>query len=162
LTEDRALGQEIAALLPDLRAFARFLIRNPAAADDLVHDTVVRALAATDQFHPGTSLKAWLFTIQRNAFYEQARRAQRESAAMRTHADTVQGAVDAGAAAAADLARMIWRLPPRLREALVLVGAQQLTHEEAAAVCGVRPGTMRARLAEARARLAGPAAAEAG
>jgi RNA polymerase sigma-70 factor (ECF subfamily) len=49
---------------------------------------------------------------------------------------------------------MLWRLPPLHREALVLVGAQELTHEEAAVICGVPVGTMRARVSRARTQLA--------
>ena len=68
------LRRQIGALLPDLRAFARFLARDRTLADDVVQDAVVRALAALHQFQPGTNLKAWLFAIVRNAFYEQVRR----------------------------------------------------------------------------------------
>lgn len=124
-------------------------------ADDLVQDTVVRALGAIEQFVPGTNLKAWLFTIQRNAFYEQGRRRRREATLMRAHAP----AEDAGAPAQvarseiSDLQRLIWELPPLLREALILVGAQELSHEEAAMICGVPVGTMKARLSRARAAL---------
>ena len=53
-----------------------------------------------------------------------------------------------------DLQRTLWSLPPLLREALVLVGAQELTHEEAASICGVPVGTMKARVSRARAQLA--------
>ena len=55
------LRRELAGLLPELRAYARFLVRDPAGSDDLVQDTVVRALASLQQFQAGTSLKAWLF-----------------------------------------------------------------------------------------------------
>ena len=149
---EAGLRREIAALLPDLRAFARFLARDRAAADDLVQDTVVRALAALDQFTPGTNLKAWLFTIQRNAFYEGVRRRRREDAAMRGRvAETEAGAPQQLARSEiSDLQQVIWTLPPLLREALILVAAQELTHEEAAAICGVPVGTMKARLSRAR------------
>lgn len=142
-------------LLPDLRAFARFLARDRTVADDLVQDTVVRALGAIDQFVPGTNLKAWLFTIQRNAFYEQVRRWRREDTVLRAHLP----AEDAGPPAQharseiSDLQRLIWELPPLLREALILVAAQELSHEEAAMICGVPVGTMKARLSRARAAL---------
>ncbi len=149
------LRRQIAALLPDLRAFARYLVRDRAAADDLVQDCVVRALAAIGQFQHGTNLKAWLFTILRNHFYEQGRRRRRE-------ADLLQAQFDPDAAAdptqharseIADLQHLIWRLPPLLREALILVGAQELSHDEAAAVCRVPVGTMKARLSRARTAL---------
>lgn len=150
------MRRQIAALLPDLRAFARFLARDRTLADDVVQDAVVRALAALHQFQPGTNLKAWLFAIVRNAFYEHIRRSKREAQAVEAHI-----AEDEPAAPGqhhrtdiADLQQLIWTLPPLLREALILVGAQELTHEEAAGVCGVPVGTMKARLSRARVALA--------
>jgi len=80
------LRHEIIALLPELRAYARFLLRDRTRSDDLVQDTVVRALASMAQFQEGSSLKAWMFTILRNAFYEQTRRRRREDAPPRSPA----------------------------------------------------------------------------
>lgn len=150
-----ALRREIAALLPDMRAFARFLARDRTVADDLVQDTIVRALGAIDQFAPGTNLKAWLFTIQRNAFYEQRRRRRREDTLLRAQppADNVRVPAQLAHSEISDLQRLIWELPPLLREALILVAAQELSHEEAAMICGVPIGTMKARLSRARAAL---------
>ena len=62
------IRKDMLKLLPDMRGFARFLVRDRSVADDLVQDAVVRALGALDQFRPGTNLKAWLFTILRNVF----------------------------------------------------------------------------------------------
>ena len=148
--------RELLSLLPDLRAFARFLGRDRAVADDLVQDTVVRALAALPQFQAGTNLKAWLFTILRNLFYEQARRRRREAVALSAQLPCSEAAhpEQAHHAEVRDLQRLLWRLPPTQREALVLVGAQELTHEEAAAICGVAVGTMKARVSRARRELA--------
>ncbi|MBS1075002.1 sigma-70 family RNA polymerase sigma factor [Gluconobacter sp. Dm-73] len=145
--------------LPDLRGFARFLTRDATAADDLVQDTIVRALASQDQFQQGTALKAWLFTIQRNAFYEQTRRRSREQEIMldieldmqpSTAVPSRQNARDA----VQDLGELLWKLPDLLREALILVGGQELSYEDAAQVCNVPAGTMRARVSRARTRLA--------
>lgn len=150
------LRRQIAAMLPDLRAFARFLVRDRVAADDVVQDCVVRALAALDQFQPGTNLKAWLFTILRNQFYEQGRRRRREAAMMaaRFEAEEATAPEQHARADITDLQQLIWRLPPLLREALILVGAQELSHEEAAAICRVPVGTMKARVSRARSGLA--------
>ena len=150
------LRAEMLLLLPDLRAFARFLVRDRTAADDLVQDTVVRALGALAQFVPGTNLKAWLFTILRNRFFEQARSRRREAVALSAHLpgeETVRPD-QTDAAEIRDLEQVMWKLSPVLREALVLVGAQELTHEEAAAICGVPIGTMKARVSRARTDLA--------
>lgn len=148
--------RQIAALLPDLRAFARFLARDRTLADDVVQDALVRALAATHQFQPGTNLKAWLFTITRNSFYEHIRRTRREAEAVEAHFAEDEPAHPGPdhRADIADLQQLIWTLPPLLREALILVGAQELSHEEAAGVCGVPVGTMKARLSRARVALA--------
>jgi len=153
---DADMRRQIAKLLPDLRAFARFLVRDRIAADDIVQDSIVRALAALDQFQPGTNLKAWLFTILRNQFYEQGRRRKREVSALQERFDEEEAADPQQLARVeiTDLQQLIWRLPPRLREALILVGAQEMSHEEAAAICNVPVGTMKARLSRARSGLA--------
>lgn len=147
----------LAALVPDLRAFARFLARDRALADDIVQDALVRALGALHQYQPGTSLKAWVFTILRNAYYEQGRRRRREVALDGAPDDPnapSHAAPDHGSRAELrDLQRLIWQLPPLLREALTLVGAQELSYEEAAAICHVPVGTMKARVSRARAAL---------
>jgi RNA polymerase sigma-70 factor (ECF subfamily) len=156
------LHRHISELLPDLRGFARFLTRDAAAADDLVQDTLVRALAAREQFQPDSNLKAWLFAIQRNAFYEQARRRRRETRVMNERLpDPDSTAPDAALRGEiSDLQRMLFTLPPLLREALVLVGAQELSYEQAAAVCGVPVGTVKARVSRARSQLARTLAGE--
>jgi RNA polymerase sigma-70 factor, ECF subfamily len=149
---------DLIGLLPDLRAFARFLVRDRSQADDLVQDAVVRALGALSQFQPGTNFKAWLFTILRNAFYEQIRRRRSERAALersaRSMAEKTVAAHQETDTELAELQRLIWMLTPVLREALVLVGAQGLSHEEAAAICGVPVGTMKARVSRARVKMA--------
>ena len=115
-----------------------------------------RPLGCLVQFRPGTSLKAWLFTILRNLFYEQSRRRRREAAALSAHLpgeELVRPDQD-DASHVRDLNRMLGGLPPLLREALVLVGAQELSYDEAAAICGVPVGTMKARVSRARVQLA--------
>ena len=158
----REVHRQISALLPDLRGFARFLTRDAVTADDLVQDTLVRALAAIDQFQPDTNLKAWLFTIQRNAFYEQARRRRRESQVMSERLPDPDSTAPNAAlrGEVADLQRMLFKLPPLLREALVLVGAQELSYEQAATICGVPVGTIKARVSRARNQLARALAAD--
>jgi len=153
---EAALRQEMLALLPDLRAFARFLVRDRSAADDLVQDTIVRSLSALPQFQIGTNLKAWLFTILRNQFFEQTRRRRREANALSAGfpVDEAARAEQGDIADLRDLSRLLWQLPPLLRESLVLVGAQELTHDEAARICGVPVGTMKARVSRARTQLA--------
>jgi RNA polymerase sigma-70 factor (ECF subfamily) len=140
-----------------LRAYARFLARDRSAADDLVQDSLLRALSALDRYEPGGTLRAWLFTIQRNVFYEQARRRRTERMVLAqaiAPGEPMQGPHQDGETDIADLQRLLWTLPPLLREALVLVGAQGMSHEEAAEVCAVPVGTMKARVSRARAQIA--------
>jgi RNA polymerase sigma-70 factor (ECF subfamily) len=150
------LHREVALLVPDLRAFARFLQRDRATADDLVQDTVVRALAALDQFVAGTSLRNWLFTILRHTHYEQARRRRTEQRVLQEAGPSSESHPPSqhGQAALSELQRFLWLLPAPMREALVLVGAQGLSYAEAATICGVAEGTMKARVSRARLELA--------
>jgi RNA polymerase sigma-70 factor (ECF subfamily) len=150
------LRHQIAALVPDLRAFARFLVRDRAMADDLVQDTIVRAFDALAQFTPGTSLRNWLFTIQRNMLYEQARRRRIEQRVISetTPPEESHAPAQHDQAALSELQRFLWLLPATLREALVLVGAQGMSYAEAAMICNVPEGTMKARVSRGRAQLA--------
>ena len=152
----QATRDELVALVPELRAFALSLSRNPSLADDLVQETVLKAWAKLDSFTPGTNMRAWLFTILRNTFYSGARKAQREVA-------DVDGAYAArlsqkpehdGRLALRDFAVAFAKLPDEQREALILIGASGLTYEEAAETCGCAVGTIKSRLNRGRARLA--------
>lgn len=73
------IESELVSLLPALRAFARTFYRNSTDADDLVQETVVKALSHIDRFQEGTRLKSWLFTIMRNTFCSKFRVGKRET-----------------------------------------------------------------------------------
>ena len=75
---DPALRDQILASIPSLRAFAISLSGNVDRADDLVQETILRALANINSFQPGTNLPAWLFTILRNLFRSEYRKRRRE------------------------------------------------------------------------------------
>ena len=146
----------LAEALPSLRAFARSLARDPVLADDLVQETMLKAWAARDSYTEGTNLRAWLFTILRNAYYSMLRKRRRE-------VEDVDGALSARLAVAPqhgqslalqDFAAALQKLPAEQREALVLVGAAGLSYEEAATVCDCAVGTVKSRINRARARLA--------
>src|SRR5207249_7038716 len=72
------LRDDILAAVPSLRAFAISLSGNGDRADDLVQETLLRALANIDSFQPGSNLPAWLFTILRNLFRSDYRKRRRE------------------------------------------------------------------------------------
>src|ERR1041385_962661 len=77
--DDAQFKADLLDLIPFLRAFARSLCGNQETADDLAQETLVKAWQARDMFAPGTNLKAWLFTILRNQFYSDRRRAWRQA-----------------------------------------------------------------------------------
>ncbi|WP_415465559.1 sigma-70 family RNA polymerase sigma factor [Acetobacter persici] len=146
------------ALVPSLRAFSRFLARDTALADDLVQETLVRALSKAEQFEPGTNLRAWLFSILRNFFLEQTRRNTREKEILNDYASspdrvTQSRSLTQERETIRELDHFLWTLSPLLREALVLIGAQEMSYEDAAMVCGVTVGTMKVRVSRARAQL---------
>ena len=151
--------------LPEMRAFAMSLTREPAAADDLVQDAVVKAWKSFHQFQSDTNLRAWLFTIVRNTFYSDLRRSRRE----RAHIE--EAILDNGSLpppadpliAVMDFEKAFSLLPAEQREALILVGATGMSYDEASETCGVAVGTIKSRINRGRARLVallGPDAAE--
>lgn len=145
----------LAALLPQLRAFARLLTRDATQADDLVQGVALRALEQQDRWQPGSDLRAWCFRILRNRFIDHERRRRAEARSLaRLPRDGHQPPAQAGAAALGDVADAIAQLPPAQREAILLVAALEFPVAEAAAIIGVPEGTVKARLARARATLA--------
>ena len=141
--------------VPHLRAFARSLTRNRDQADDLVNDTIVRAIAASNQFTPGTNFRAWVFTILRNLFYNQGRRGRaRFSSIDEVFVDEpAEIASQEASLEFCDFRRAFWQLPEHHREALILVGASGMNYEDAAKVCGCQVGTMKSRVSRARTEL---------
>ena len=141
--------------LPPLRAFARFLCGKVERAEDLVQKTVLRALANPDKFQPGTNLHAWLFTILRNQLYSEGRKRHRavediddrfgEVLAPKAEKD---GVIEVG-----DLPRLLSGLREEQSEALLLVAGYGFSYDEVSAMTGIALGTVKSRVARARARL---------
>ena len=143
---------DLLSLIPFLRAFARSLCGNYDAADDLAQETLVRAWQSRDTFAPGTNLKAWLFTILRNQYYSDRRRAWRQVAWDQEAAELVPGTSQDQnwTADLSDTARALRRLPDEQREALILVGAGGFSYQEAAEIARCNIGTVKSRVARAR------------
>jgi RNA polymerase sigma-70 factor (ECF subfamily) len=141
--------------IPALRAFAFSLTYDLDRSDDLVQDTLIRAWTKADSFQRGTNLTAWLFTILRNLFYSEQRKRKREvEDAEGAHAGRLTSLPEQEVRIELQEFRAaLDRLPHSQREALVLVGAQNFTYEEAAAICGVAVGTVKSRVSRARGRL---------
>src|SRR3954468_9433544 len=133
-----AIRDALLAAVPSLRAFAISLSGQVDRADDLVQDTLLRALAHIDRFERGTNLKAWLFTILRNLFHSEYRKRRREvedpdgSYAARLRQQPGEG----GRPDSEDFPSARPKLPHDQREARRLVGASGFSYEEAAAICG--------------------------
>jgi RNA polymerase sigma-70 factor (ECF subfamily) len=142
------LEQEI----PALRRFARALVGHPERADDLVQDTLERALTRLDSYTPGTNMRAWLFTILRNAHINELRRA-RTTATPDETLEALIPPVQAGqehSLSLRDLQRALRRLTPEMREVLLLIGLEGMSYEEAAEVLGAKVGTVKSRLCRGR------------
>ncbi len=151
--EARAFKTELLSLLPQIRAFARFLCQGDrAAADDLAQDALMRAWAARASFQPGSQMRAWLFVILRNVYYSDRRKAWRSVALDQEAAERTlsQEAAQGETLDLDDVRRALNLLPTDQREALVLVTAGGLSYEEAANVCSCAVGTIKSRVNRAR------------
>ncbi len=150
-----SMKRQLVGAVPVLRAFARSLAGNRDRADDLVQETLARALANWDKFQEGTNLHAWLVTILRNQFYSEGRKRRREvedvdgvMAGQLSDRPSQMGHLELG-----EFVRALQTLPDVQREALLLVGASGFSYEETAEICGVRVGTIKSRVSRARSRL---------
>jgi RNA polymerase sigma-70 factor (ECF subfamily) len=148
--------ETILAAVPGLRAFALALAGNIDRADDLVQETLLRAIARIDSFEPGTNMSAWLLTILRDLFWSDRRQHRRqvenrEGAYVRgpKRPGEQQGRMEL-----AEFGAAFAKLPPDQRMALMLVGALDFSYQEAAPICGCAVGTIKSRVNRARLRLA--------
>ena len=152
MTRQTPFSENVIELVPKLRAYARALTRNHADADDLVQETLTKALRYHDRFVPGTQLKAWLFAIMRNTHFTAVKKFTRErpgslecvadSVAVQPVHDTVMAYNETLAA--------IGRLPIQYREMLTLVVILEESYESAAALSNCAIGTVKSRVNRAR------------
>jgi len=152
---DAEFKNELAAVIPHLRAFGRSLSGSRDMADDLVQETLMKAWAARERFQAGTNMRAWTFIILRNHFLSQMRRSRFKGEWDDLVADRMLAAPASQdkQIELADLQRALLQLPSSQREALILVGAGGFAYEEAAEICGVAVGTIKSRVARGRAAL---------
>ncbi len=156
MTDLQTVRDALVAAIPNLRAFAISLTGDPHLANDLVQETLLKAWSNHDKFAPGTNLKAWLFTILRNTYFSDFRKKRREvqdvdgaAAAQLSSPPEQNGHMDM-----ADFRRALAELSEDQREALLLIGAEGFSYEEAADIAGCAVGTVKSRVNRARARLA--------
>jgi RNA polymerase sigma-70 factor (ECF subfamily) len=147
----------LVALLPNLRAYARFLTGNRHDADDLVQDTAMRLLAAADRFVQGTNFRAWAFTTMRNRFLNEFVAKRRNVRSLHDmdvdFASVMPGQADG--LELRDLARQFMRLPTEYRSVLALAAGEKLSYDEIAAISGCAVGTVKSRVHRARHALQG-------
>jgi RNA polymerase sigma-70 factor, ECF subfamily len=156
LTVQPPVRDAMLAAIPSLRAFAISLSGSVNSADDLVQETVTRAMTHINSFTPGTNMSAWLLTILRNLFRSQYRKRRREVedpdgsylASLKMPAEQF------GRLEFKELIEALAKLPYVQREALLLVAASGFTYDEAAAICEVAVGTIKSRVSRARQLLA--------
>lgn len=149
-------GSDVIALIPALKAFARRFCRGQSERDDLVQETLLKALANSDKFQSGTNLKSWLFTIMRNTFCTMYGRSNREFVGKAESVD-IQPRVEPAqewAVLGKELQRELHALPDHYRLAFNLIFIDGVTYEDAARRFGCPIGTVKSRVNRARAQLA--------
>jgi RNA polymerase sigma-70 factor, ECF subfamily len=139
--------QRIEAAIPALRRYARALTRDSETADDIVQDTLVRALRSEHLFHDG-DVRAWLYTILTNLNRNRLRSLSRRPTL--TSIKDNDAAITGPDTGSRDIARALDDLAEDQRAALLLVVLEGLTYREVAEVQGVPIGTVMSRLARAR------------
>ncbi len=146
---------DLAEHLPRLRRYARALTGERFAADDLVQDTLERALSRWSLFKRGSKLDAWLLAIMHNIFINQVRadKARPQTVAIDDAPIPAARAAAGDTLAVRDLERALTQLPEEQRAAVLLVSLEELSYEEAGKVLGVPVGTVMSRLSRGRERL---------
>lgn len=152
---DKDFYTELEHITPHLRAFARTLCGCRERADDLAQETLLKAWAARESYRAGTNFKAWTFTILRNQFYSEARRARFTGEYDQDMAErTLSGhGNQEHAVELTDVLRALETLPAANREALILAAVGDLAYEEIAEICDIALGTVKSRICRARAML---------
>jgi RNA polymerase sigma-70 factor (ECF subfamily) len=151
----KAVQQELTHYIPNMRAFAISLCRNVDLADDLVQEACLKAWRSLDTYQEGTNLRAWLFTILRNTFLSHLRKARFDLSLddIDTGERLGKKPEQHGWMEKEDLLKALGQLSIQQREAIILVGAEGLSYEETAQICGCAIGTIKSRVNRARMRL---------
>lgn len=152
---DADFHKQLVASIPHLRAFARSLCGNRDIADDLAQETMLKAWAARARFRAGTSFRAWTFTILRHHYFGQLRRERFSGDYDEAAAERIlkcKGDQEAQLEMV-DVLRAMECLSATQREVLILMAIGSMSYEDIAQVCGVAVGTIKSRIARARAAL---------
>lgn len=148
------ISHELVACIPRLRRYARALVGDRAAADDLVQDTLERAWSKLALWQRGTDMRAWLFGIMHNIRINQVRKPVLSTVPLDENGAELPGAMAANTQVELrDLEFALAQLPVEQREVLLLVGLENMTYEEVARALGIPMGTVMSRLARGRDKL---------
>ena len=140
--------------IPRLRRYARALIGEHTAADDLVQDTLERAWSRVAQWRPGSNLRAWLFSIMHNLWVDQIRRPNLPTYSMdEDDFDVPTRATQSDALEVRDIAYALSQVPDEQRAVLLLVALEEMGYAEIASTLGIPIGTVMSRLSRGRERL---------
>lgn len=153
-TED--LHAALVEELPHLRRFAYFLLANRDRADDLVQETLARAVANVGKLRADSNVRAWLFTIARNVARNDARRGRRNPVGQHPDSGDIQSVTQQNQDATVELRQLqdaLLALPLAFRQTLFLCAIEGMSYEDAAQVLDVPIGTIRSRLARGRSML---------
>lgn len=148
-----AFRAQLLDAIPRLRRYARSLVYDTHAADDLVQTTLERALAHWQQFDQGRDLPAWLLSITHNAHLDELRKQSRYTPLDEYPAHDRHAARGPDLDTGIDLLRALQQLPLEQREVLVLAGVEQFSYAECAAILRIPVGTVMSRLSRGRAAL---------
>lgn len=145
---------ELTACIPRLRRYARALVGDRAAADDLVQDTLERAWSKLALWQRGSDMRAWLFGIMHNIRINQVRKPALATVPLDEEGVDIAGADRGnGPLEIRDLESALAQLPVEQREVLLLVGLENMTYEEVSQALGIPAGTVMSRLARGREKL---------
>jgi RNA polymerase sigma factor (sigma-70 family) len=146
-------AERLVELIPRLRRYARALVGERAAADDLVQDTLERAWTKLHLYRRGTDLRAWLFTVMHNVHVNKVRAARPADTLDEDTPELAQRPAQGDALLVRDLDRSIALLPSEQRAVLLLVAIEDMSYEEVARTLGIPMGTVMSRLSRAREKL---------
>jgi RNA polymerase sigma-70 factor (ECF subfamily) len=153
--DDKDFRDQLVAIIPSLRAFARGLCGTRDMADDMVQDAMTRAWAARQSYAAGSNFRAWMFMILRNHYYTTLRKNARMVSWDPEVAERVlvAGPTQQDGLNVQDVQKALLKLPAEQREVLLLIGANGVSYEEAADIMGCAIGTIKSRLARGRVAL---------
>ena len=150
-------ADQVVQYIPRLRRYARALLKDADRAEDLVQETLARALGKLHFWRRGSDMRAWLFTVMHNQFVNDCQRAQKRPDARSMEDNGVlEPASSSGAeqrAGLRDIENALMQLPEEQRAVLLLVSLEGFSYAETARVLRIKKGTVMSRLHRARERM---------